>query len=372
MQKQQKQQGVTLVELLVVIAILGLILGGLYQLLQTAHKMYLDTRALVESQQTARVVLDYLTYRLREIDGGGTLSLGANPTRCTDCHKPNLDQNPDAPHDNGIPCEKDVLVPRRNVFLDNLTTLDLPALTNIPDEYKQNPDGNNKIVFWADLLPQNGISDTFVDSPREGSNSTYRNGKWDFHTDEGESGYNPGEGDREILFYDVNDNGRYDYYGEKWTLELQKPDGKNFYELVETLSFENFTSKNMSTYGHDTNGIAYTKKPVAYGITSLDIRIVEKDLASLKDAFSSLATYEQANCSDSGCHDSGGKIPVFGSKDDFDYDTFVETHSSNGTARASWWNVKGFSVEVATTDPTGKKFIKMKQFVIPRNLEVNR
>lgn len=366
MQTQQKQQGVTLIELLVVIAILGLILAGLYQLLQTAHQMYLETRALVESQQTARVVLDYLSYRLREIDGGGTLSLGANPTRCTDCHQPNLDNS--AADDPGIPCARDVLVPRRNVFLDNLTTLNLTALANIPADYRQAANGNNKIVFWADLLPQTGISDTFIDSPKSGTNSSKRNGKWDLYVDNDSDGnYDPGEGDREIVFIDINDNGKYDYYGEKWTLELQKPAGKNFYELVETLSFENFTSKNKSTYGHDSSGVAYTKKPVAYGITSLDIRIVEKNLTKLEAAFNSLATYEQANCSDSGCHDD-----VFGSKTDFDYAKFVKKHSFNGTARASWWNVKGFSIEVATTDPTGKKFIKMKQFVIPRNLEVNR
>ena len=365
---QQSQKGVTLIELLVTIAILGLILGGLYGLLDTGHRMYLNTRALVESQQTARVVLDYLTDHIREIDGGGTVSLGANPTKCTECHVPELDNDPDT-DDETLPCPKDVLVPRRNIFLDNLTTIStLTALTNIDPMYQQDTDGNAYIEFWADRLPRHGVSDTFTDSPSTGTYSAFHNGKWDLTYDvDNDNKYDHEDGDREIIYYDINDNGSYDYYGEKWILELQDSPNGDYYELVETLSFGNFTSKNNSVYAHDTTGQVHQKVPIAYGITALDIQIVGKDLTALKSAYSELGVYEQLNCATSGCHED-----VYGAKDNFDYEKFVKTHSRNGTFRSSWWNIKGFSIEVATTDPRGQKFTKMKQFVIPRNLEANR
>ncbi|MBD3305192.1 prepilin-type N-terminal cleavage/methylation domain-containing protein, partial [candidate division KSB3 bacterium] len=259
MHAQTSQRGVTLVELLVTIVVLSLILAGVYGLLDSVHRMYLNTRALTESQQTARVVVNYLTYRLREMDGGGSGNLGRDPRRCTDCHIPDLDES--STDDSGIACDLDVLIPRRNLYLDNLSTLptsELPALSGIDAMYTDL--GPNYIMFWADLLPAQDISDTFAESETT-------NGEWDLTDSNGNGKYD--EGERELLYLDYDEDGLFDYYGERWTLKLKKPADRNYYELVESLSFENYSGKNNSVYD------AYTELPVAYGITGLGIEIIE-------------------------------------------------------------------------------------------------
>lgn len=353
MQNEMNQRGVTLIELLVSMAILLVILGGIVGLLDSAHRMYLKTRYMDERQQTARTVMNYLTYRLREIDGGGTMSLGRDPRRCTDCHVPELDHvawnsSISTTNDPNIPCTLDVLIPRRNVIYERLTTLsgaELPALTNVAAMYTNL--GNNSITFWADLLPQYGISDTFTDSP---VGNTNRNGKWDLSVDVGSAGYHANEPDREILYIDQNGNGSFDYYAEKWTLELRKSD-KNYYDLIEKLSFGNFTSKNKSVYQEYTGA-------VAYGLTGLGINIVKR-YRTEADFTNQLGAsgIKSIQCAQTGCHTD------YGSTSTFDYAHFNEKHP--------WWNIRGFSVEVAAAAAQGGTPIRIKQFVIPRNLEVN-
>ena len=74
----ERERGVTLIELLVSIAILGFLLAGIYGMLNTAYQSFLDTRRRIDSQQTARMVTNYLVYRLREIDGGQSTSEPVN------------------------------------------------------------------------------------------------------------------------------------------------------------------------------------------------------------------------------------------------------------------------------------------------------
>ena len=351
MHGRSAQQGVTLVELLIVLAVLSLVLGGIYGLLNSAHKTYLNTRAFVESQQTSRVAMNYLTYRLREIDGGGSGSLGVDPRECTRCHIANTDDDHSV-NDPDIPCPEDVLIPRRNLFLENLTTLstaDLPDLPDVDQIYK-NPSGRNSITFWADLLPAHGLSDTFSDSP---AGHAERDGQWKLTLDNnGDGQYDPDE-DRELLYYDHNDNGTFDYYAERWTLKLWKPPDREYYELVESLSFGNFSSNNQSTYPN----AGYTDEPVAYGITGLDIQPVARHFDQTDFDAKLGSGGVRDSCSKSGCH------VEYGSDSSFVFSKFVETHP--------WWNIKGFDLDLVSVDPLGKKFIRAKQYVIPRNLEVN-
>ena len=345
------RQGVSLIELLIVIAILGMVLGGLYGLLNSAHQTYLRNRALVDSQQTSRVVMNYLTYRLREIDGGGSGSLGLEPRECRACHIPNMDDDK-AVDDPDIPCPEDVRIPRRNLFIESLTTLsssELPDLSDVDVGYK-NPSGRNSITFKADLLPTHGFSDTFTDSP---AGHAERDGEWKLTVDvDGDGKYDQGE-DRELLYYDHNDNGEFDDYAETWTLKLTKPPDKKYYALVESLSFGNFSSHNASTYPNS----GYTDEPVAYGITGLDIRPIPRYFDQDDFLAKRGSGGVQDSCSQSSCH------VTYGSESTFVFNTFVETHS--------WWNIKGFELDVATVDPLGRKFIRAQQSVIPRNLEVN-
>ena len=363
MNSQTQQQGVTLIELLVVMAILTMILGGIYGLFDSANRSYMNTRALVESQQTARTVLNYLLFRLREIDGSGLVK---DPRYCTQCHQEQIDGKDD---DNpAIPCPRDVRIPRRSLYIDSLETVSLPTLD--VDSAYQNLSGHNSITFWADLLPAVGIADEFTDSPRVGPYSAYRNGKWDLTYDEDGEGYDPGE-DYEVLYFDHNDNGEFDYYGEKWSFRLKTSVGQEYFQLVESLSFtdgvNDYSGNNKSTYKE------YTDQPVAYGLTGLGIKKIPKFYDS------DYSKMGEAKLKDTGCGGGaanrdtchGEKVPsseewrnVYVNETAFNYEQFVKTHP--------WWNIKALSIEVATVDPQGKKFMKMKQVLIPRNFEVNQ
>ncbi|MDY0093583.1 MAG: prepilin-type N-terminal cleavage/methylation domain-containing protein [Candidatus Vecturithrix sp.] len=359
---QTRQQGVTLVELLVVIAILGILLGGIYGLFDAANRSYLNTRALVESQETARVVMNYLLFRLREIDGSGMVK---DPTECTGCHQQNIDGNPNVDSEY-IPCPADVSIPRKNLYIDKLEKVALPALSGVSNVY-QNLSGYNSVTFWADLLPTTDFSENFTDSPRTGPQAGKRNGRWDLTYDKDGQGYDP-EDDYEYL-NDMNDNKQFDYYAERWTFGLKPMPGKNFYLLVESLSFtddngNDFSDHNKSAY------TTYTEQPVAYGLTGLGIKIIPK---FYPDEFQKVggARLKVSSCGNSSDRDTchGEKASdswrnVYKNETAFSYEQFVKTHP--------FWNIAGLSIEVATVDPQGQKFMKMKQMLIPRNIEVNQ
>jgi hypothetical protein len=347
----------------VVVAILGIILGGIYGLFDAANKSYLNTRALVESQETARVVMNYLLFRLREIDGSGMVK---DPTDCRGCHQRNLDGNPaDSPY---IPCPQDVSLPRRNLYIefDKTAHVTMPALDGVSSVY-QNLSGYNKITFWADLLPTTNFSEDFTDSPR---GDTYRNGRWDLipEADVDKDGKFDPDDDYEYL-NDLNDDGNYDYYGERWSFRLKTSTGKNYFLLVESLSFtddygNDFSDKNKSSYG------PYTDQPVAYGVTGLGIKVIPK---FYPDEFQALGgdRLKEATCGNSSDRDTchGKKASddwrsIYDNETAFSYKRFVETHP--------FWNIEGLSLEVATVDPQGQKFMKMKQMLIPRNFEANQ
>ena len=391
-----EQRGTTLIELLVTMVILTLILGGLYQLFDSGHKTYMRIRALSESQQTARVVMNYLVFRLREIDGGGSGVIARDPRVCTDCHITELDKRPyngtsaatiAATNDANIPCALDVLIPRPSLFIENLQlgTDKLPELTTVnPGTPSKLSDakfadytgltGSNYIEFWADLLPIQGLSDTFVDSPKlVSASAAYANGVWDLTVDVNSNGkYDADDDDREMLYFDYNDNRRFDYYGEKWSFRLMTSSGTKFYNLVESLAFGQYTSQNHSTYttylDSGPDHVVYEDEAVAYGLTGLGIDLVPKYYNST-DFYAALGAgglqgAAATSCAKrTGCHDSAANGGDYGTAASFEYDTFHQTHP--------WWNIRGFSVEVATSDLAGRKRLKMKQFVIPRNIEVN-
>ncbi len=401
MMRNTPQQGVTLIELLVVIAILGMILGGIYGLMDSANKMFLRTRAISESQQTSRVVINYLAYRLRQLEGSG---LVANPRDCRNCHFD--DQDADSSTDDpDIPCWRDVLIPRKTVFLEALSTIPLPPLSGALGTDYQNISGGNYIQFWGDLLPQNSLADTFTDSPRYKADGTtphpYYNGKWDLSVDnDGDGHYDPGD-DRELLYFDMNDNGAYDFYAEKWTLQLKKSDDGNYYDLVESLTFdhtdssgtvfENYSGKNRSTYS------PYTEIPIASGIVALGIKKIQRILApasysakghklretSCGGTYNPAATVvdrEEGPGNRDGCHGISAKLPkpgtpasswpaaawlnVYDNETSFNYERFIATHPT--------WNIKGFVVDLVTVDPTGSNVLRTQQFITPRNIEVNQ
>ncbi|MBD3306216.1 prepilin-type N-terminal cleavage/methylation domain-containing protein [candidate division KSB3 bacterium] len=373
MKRHINQHGVTLVELLVTIAILGLVLAGIYGLMDTANRSYINTRAVVESQQTARVVLDYLLFRLREMDGSGLVK---DPRKCTECHEKELDNDPST-DDSKIPCYRDVRIPRRSLFLEQLTTMPLPTLADVEAGY-QNLSGHNAITFWADLLPLTGLPDEFTDSPR--TDTTHANGVWDLTQDkDGDGKYDPGD-DREVIYFDQNDDGNYDYYAEKWSFRLKTSLSKPYLQLVESLSFTHTTDKGGSLDVKDKNqstypDTGYTDQPVAYGIVGLGIKKIPKfypdELLALGDSEldePSCGSFLETGTRDT-CH--GNSVPtgqewrnVYENETAFSYSQFIDTHP--------WWNVRGFSVEVATVDPQGRKFMKLKQILIPRNFEVNQ
>lgn len=378
-----QEQGVSLVELLVSMLILSLVLGGIYGLLDAANRAYRDTRALIERQQTARQVLNYVLFRLREIDGSGLVK---DPRYCKDCHTANIDSNVNV-DDNEIPCPSDVRIPRRTLYI-NLTTVNLATLPGVDPIY-QNLPGSNSVSFWADLLPLTGMNDEFTDSPSSAAADTtyssFRNGIYDLTTDEdGDGEYDP-EKDSEILYFDHNDDGTFDYYGERWTLGLElAPDSKSW-QLVESLSFTHTTEKggvidtsgkNKSTYQ------AYTTGAVAYGITGFGIKPLLRftpDTYPVPEDTKLVHTScgagrgspdidtchgNKVTTSDPGCPGSDCWLNVYENETSFSYARFVTTHP--------WWNTRAFSIEIATTEPQHRKFMKMKQILIPRNLEVNQ
>ncbi|PIE31786.1 hypothetical protein CSA56_17325 [candidate division KSB3 bacterium] len=367
---REGQRGVTLIEMLVTVVILGFILAGIYSMLNVANKTFLNTRALVENNQTSRQVLNYLLLRLREIDGSGLVK---DPRYCKDCHTPEIDNDQDV-DDPYIPCKLDVRIPRRTLLIENLTTLSLPTLSGIDATY-QNLSGYNSITFWADMLPVTGYPDEFTDSPSVGVASSNRNGVWDLTYDkENKNIYDPGS-DREVLYYDVNDDGEYDFYAEKWSFFLRKHPEYNSFELMETLSFEhttdkggymNFTAMNASSYE------PYTA-PVAYGLTGLGIKPVLRfepgnfpnpRATKLMDTSCGMGSGSSDIDKCHGNKATNQDFNIYQNETAFDYAQFTKTHP--------WWNIKAFSLEVATVDPQGKKFMKMKQVLIPRNLEVNQ
>ncbi|MCP4402615.1 MAG: prepilin-type N-terminal cleavage/methylation domain-containing protein [bacterium] len=368
-------QGVTLIELLVTLAILGLILGGLYSMLDSANRAYRDNRALVVRQQTSRNVLNYMLFRLREIDGSGLVK---DPRYCEDCHTPQIDG--DSGTDSAvIPCVADVRIPRRSLFIEELTTTTLPTLSDVPAEY-QNLSGFNSIEFWADLLPIVGLPDEFTDSPSTAAaDTTYssaRNGAYDLTIDENGNGtFDPSE-DAEILYYDQNDDGDYDYFAEKWTLALKEAqDGKTM-QLVESLSFTHTTDKggvidvsgkNKSTYA------PYTSQAVATGVVGLGIvpipRIAPANYPVPVDTKLRHLSCGRGNPRSRDidvCHGVDASEPwlnVYQNETAFSYSQFMDTHE--------WWNIKALAIELTTTEPTLRKFTRIKHILVPRNLEVN-
>ena len=376
MHVRTEQQGVTLIELLITMAILSLILAGIYGMLNAANQTYVNTRALVENQQTSRQIINYLLFRLREIDGSGLVK---DPRYCTDCHTMDID-NDAGNNDDGIPCPKDVRIPRRSLYIENLTTLPLVTLNGIDSTY-QNLPGYNSITFWADLLPITGFPDEFTDSPSVGAYSSERDGVWRLipARDEETPGiYDPGP-DREVLYYDLNDNGLFDYYAEKWRYSLKKSADYDSFELIEELSFTHTTDKGGTldvSSKNDSTFVPYTA-PVAYGITGLSIKVIPRIAPNDYPAPADRKLMNRSCGEDIGsadidtCHGNkvGDKgrpdwLNVYENETAFSYARFVTTHP--------WWNIKALALEVATVDPQGLKFMKMKQMLIPRNLEVNQ
>lgn len=351
--KHASQDGMTLVELLVSIAILSLVLGGIYGLLNSAYLSYNHTRAKLESQQTARIVLDYLVFRLREIDGGNSTS---RPERCIDCHSGNMDQQ--LANNVFMPCTTDVTIPQKAPAINAFKKITFAALPGIPPEFQTMT--GNYIKFQADLLPLHGFNESFTDADGDGvwdwtaNNVSYdinNNGKYD-------------RGEPELL-EDLNNNSRYDYFGEIWTLQLRKSSSGPYYELIESVNFSSLqpdlTKYNKSVY---PNG-GYTSIPVAYGITGLKITQVPR--VSTPYPTGRDVSRKCSNPADAkGCHGSSGVINIYNNATSMDFAQFIATHK--------FWNIGGLSVEVTATDTKGKsqQFTKLRQFVNFRNLEINK
>jgi len=331
--------------MLVVIAVLSLVLAGIYGLLNSAYQSYNHSRAKLESQQTARAVMDYIVYRLREVDAG---SVTRDPSDCTDCHSYNRDNK--KVDNTDMPCSEDVSIPHEAPIILNLSTIPL-ALTGIPAEF-QNISGNY-IRFQADLLPLHGFNESFTDDDDDKV--------WNFNDEDGDGKYDYGETE---LLEDMNDNSQYDYFGELWTFEL-RPSGEGpYFELVESLNFTTLSpdrSKyNKSIYPDE----GYTQAPVAYGLTGLSI----KEVPRLSSPSATSGRQVDYACAESNCHGTGGSsgIDVYGDPADMDETKFIATHP--------WWNIGGLSVEVTSTSTKGAKqqFTRLRQFVILRNLEINQ
>jgi len=381
MQTSTTERGVTLIELLVSIAVLSIVLAGIYTLLNSAFQTYLSTRRRSESQQTAKAVTDYVVQRLREIDGGRTVD---DPWNCTGCHTPNIDLfYPDYTTtvdiaDTLIPCPQNVTIPNRSLALLDLKTNTLPTLASVPANY-QNMDGNY-IQFQADLLPLHGFSETFTDKDGDGV-WDWTDGLVDGTTN---GAYDLGEGEYLI---DMNENNKLDSFSEIWTLQVRaSADGGPYYELVESLNFTSLQPRERSALNLDDDGneklkynrsvhpdSGYSTQVVAYGLVGLSIKRVPRVLAPGVTTNNVQSTCGGGNTGGTfpakGCHGAnatGGAKNIYDNHSSFDYAKFLETHE--------WWNTKALSVEVATSSTTGLKehYTKYKQFVIPRNLEVNR
>ena len=368
-------RGVTLIELLVTIAILSMVLAGIYGLLNSAFQSYNHTRAKLESQQTARMVLDYLVYRLREVDGGKSTS---KPNQCTDCHRANMDNS--TSNNANMPCTQDVSVPQKMPDILAFYKRSFTPLPGIPDVFQRMT--GNFIQFKADLLPLHGFNESFTDAP----SGTDHNGKWDWVTDvNGNGKYDPGEPE---LLEDMNNNGQYDYFGEIWTFELRTTVAGPYYQLVESLNFTSLQPRTHKANGkvlYDNSVYAatgYTKVPVAYGITGLKITAAPRLSPAQYPTDSTAAAKARrtvskacAGSTATACHGSsvtgngpsyGRPLNVYGNATSMDYGRFIITHP--------WWNIGGLSVEVTTTDTKGRnqQFTKLREFVNFKNLEINQ
>ena len=363
------KKGFSLVELLVSIAILGLVLAGIYGLLNSAYQTYMNTRRRSESQQSARLIMDYLTFRLREIDGANATP---SPWKCKSCHEAGRAVAPLMT--SLIPCPEDVTTPRKTLYytLEDLTLDDL-EMEGLPASYKV--EVGNKISFIADLLPLYGFSEGFTDS----ISGTDANGEWDFHDNYKTNGvYDYGETE---LLDDMNENSAHDFFGENWQFYLSRTDDRQSYELVESVDFSSLrpnstASKingklryNRSEY--DDNG--YTDEIVAEGIVSLRIREVPRIADATAPGQYFLGREVERRCQDpldaTACHGSGASsntTNIYGNAKNFSMQQFVATHPE--------WNIRGFSVELTTAARKGgiTHLTTMSQFVIPRNLEINQ
>ncbi len=385
MKTYRQEHGVTLIEMLIVVAILGFVMAGIYGMLNASYQAYMDSRRRIESQQTARIVLDYLVFRLREIDGGRNSD---TPWQCLDCHTAGRAAANDDARDN-IPCIEDVSKPRKilnfSVSNDALPLLNFAAL-HIPTQPVMT--GNN-ISFMADLLPVYGFSESFTDAPASkgyGGNK----GKWDWKgfKDGGSAAtgdlnlnglYDDGEFE---LLEDLNENSKYDVYSEDWNLRLIKESNKQFYTLVESMNFTTSSSPktmlngkllyNRSPYpdeGYTSSTPGKNYAEIATGIVRLNIRPVkryETDASMLAIGTQTPSKRCQDPSSPTACHGSSGAFNVYGSAAKFDLKQFAQRHTN--------WNVRGFIVEVTAGAAKGNatRLTTLQQFVIPRNLEINR
>ena len=374
----ERERGVTLIELLVSIAILGFLLAGIYGMLNTAYQSFLDTRRRIDSQQTARMVTNYLVYRLREIDGGQSTS---EPWNCQKCHQAGRAVMPVAT--SMIPCPQDVTRPRRmlDYSLATQTTTDigtLPWATLRLNSADFPTMTGNKITYQADMLPLFGFSETFTDSNNDKEwNWTANNAAYDFNPKNGEYDY----GELELL-EDLNENSKRDVFSEDWSLRLKKVDPNDkFYSLVESVDFSSLRPKRSTDSTMTVNGkhrynrspyddAGYTDQIVATGL--LRMNIVPVPRVSDPAAWDNTHTYEvprrcQDPTSSKNCHgSSAGNLNVYDDAKDFNMARFVATHP--------FWNIRGFNVQVsAGAFKVGKtKVTTLEQFVIPRNLEINR
>lgn len=374
----RQEHGVTLVEMLVVVAILSLVMAGIYGLLNAAYQSYIDSRRRIESQQTARIVMDYLVFRLREIDGGRSID---TPWKCLDCHNAGRATSQLQAAKDNIPCVEDVTVPRK-ILRYSLALNTLPAINaqyKVPTQAAMTA---NNISFVADLLPLYGFSESFTERPKK---LIARNEAWDWKAIGGDLNGNRKYDNGEFeLLEDLNQNSQYDFFGEDWNLKLIKESDKPFYTLVEAMNFTTSASPfskdargklkyNYSIY--DDNG--YQDAPIATGIVRLNIREVPR-YDTLPTKVSTLIPSPntpqvdrrcQSRSNATGCHGSsasGGAEDVYGDATDMSLVRFNATHPH--------WNLRGFVIEVtAGAYKAGRtRLTTMQQFVVPRNLEVNK
>lgn len=403
MKTERQEHGVTLVEMLVVIAVLSLVMAGIYGLLNTAYQAYMDSRRRIESQQTARFVLDYVVFRLREIDGGRNTD---TPWNCLDCHTAGRAAATTTAQAN-IPCPQDVSVPRSILGItgfstDTLTALDFAKLKIPAQPAMGGTNAGNNISFKADLLPLFGFSESFTDAGT-------KNGEWDWTAGDDTKGdlnensiYDDGEFE---LLEDLNENSKLDVYSEDWNLRLireKEADGttdKPFYTLVESMNFSTSTRPktkvvaptdkncaggmqllyNRSPYcdegywGQDPKDTTKNYAEIATGIVRMNIRRVPRydnaQIAAITAQGMSVPRRCQDPSSKTACHGSGAtnaKNNIYVAADKFDLARFASTHEN--------WNTRGLIVEVTAGASKGgrTRLTTLQQFVIPRNLEINR